>query len=993
MTTYLSLCSFGLRSLAFSSATIAATLAFSGMARAQAPVETRKPVEAPAVSRLLPDSIVGLFLVNPEPKLWQDLAKFKTFPRDVTTPGWMFSTLVPELSYHGDIAPWIGGSVATVLLFNPDQTANVYATIAPVRDASQMPKFFDRVKRSRQGKLPTTRLYNGTSILFWEPEKVQDFSFEFGSEETTEVTVEADPNSKAGTAAEKAGEAAGKAGEAAKKAGTAPKKTTKAPKKADKTELKTDEAVKEAERAEREAADRAPLPLPTIEPNQSPEEPKPKSKPKKTIEVGGFAAAYLKSGFVVTSESLAAVQQLIDAETGTTRRLIDVPGFQRMIQDDRYPKSLISGYANLASLMRSSKLNTPKELAAFNDFPLFQNQSPEQLTQLIEQGSDGIDGFVWAPPEGIQAQVGVHFKGTIAPALIARTNSPNALISRVPAINYGMSGSTNLAFFWRAFTTAMDSNKTTKNGLKGFRDFSQGLVGIDDRDIFPWMDKEYMGFAFPAQGSPLTLIEPKLAVGFGGFFQTSDRTAATTALKKVETALTKLSKGEVKITTRKIGDQSLTSWEVPGPSATGPKPSKTTKSKPAPGKPVSVFAYQWVADDTLAILSGADTSKNLLPKPWQPLDQAINFKEAIAPLPPENMGYFYLNPPVVLALANQFGLTKMFQSPTTETDPELDLGTAINSIFSVAGTSALQPKQLTSEGYAKLATRPIPKLTAQEFIDRAKLKVDTDTDWAIANYSRALSLDANNADAFYGRATAQSQNNNPQGAIEDYDRTLQLEPKKVQAYLDRAKSKTQTYDYLGTFSDASQALGLTQEKVLKSDAYYLRSVSQFNQGNYTAALEDLAQVTNPSTEVNPKRNDSLNLKCFIQARSAKPEALKTCNEAVEVEALFERPGLTKAEAIDPTIQLPEPTLPAELSAHRCLARAQAKEPKAFQDCGKALTKEPENPVVHEVQGLARLVAGDRKGAIFSLEKALTLYTQLGDKTAIDRVQTKLTQNR
>ncbi len=966
------------RSFVLSSATIAATLALSGMAKAQAPVETRKPVEVPAVSRLLPDSVVGVFLVNPEPKLWQDLAKFKTFPRDVTTPGWIFSTLVPGMSYHGDIAPWIGGPVGTVLLLNPDQTANTYATIAPVRDPGQMPKFFDRVKRSRTGKLPTTKLYNGTSILFWEPEKVPDFFSEFESEDSEEVTIDSEPNSKASEAAKKAGEAAGKAGEAVKKTGNAPKKTTKAPKKAIEPAPKAGEAVKDGSKVETP---------PTTTPKESPEA-KPAPKPKKTIEVGGFAAAYLKSGFVVTSESLSAVQQLIDAEAGTSRRLADVPGFQRMIQDDRYPKSLVSGYANLGSLMKSSKLNTPKGFEAFNDFPLFQNQSPEQLTELINQGSDGVDGFVWAPPEGIQAQVGVHFKATIAPALITSTNSPNALVSRIPAINYGMSGSTNLAFFWRAFTTAMDSNKTTKKGLKSVRDFSQGTFGVDDRDIFPWMDKEYIGFAFPTQGSPLKLIDPKLAVGFGGFFQTSDRPAATTALKKVETALTKLTNGEFKVTTRKVGDQSLTSWEFPGPSATPPKPVKPTKGKPTkpvkstPGAPVSVLAYQWTSDDTLAILSGADTAKNVLPKPWQPLDQAINFKDAIAPLPPQNMGYFYFNPPVILALANQFGLTKTFQPPATETDPELDLGTAINSIFSVAGTTALQPKQLTSEGYAKLATRPIPKLTAQEFIDRAKLKAGTDTDWAIANYSRALSLDSGNADAYYGRATAQSQNNNPLGAIEDYDRTLQLEPKKVQAYLDRAKSKNQAYDYLGSLTDANQALGLTKEPSLQSDAYYLRSVSQFNQSNYSNALEDL----NQSTTLNPDRTEASSTKCFIEARAAKPTALATCQEAAGTLAVIEQPT-----AVNPSESYDE--RPAELSAHLCLARAQAKEPKAFQDCGKALTKEPENPIVHEVQGLARLASGDRKGAIFSLEKALTLYTQLGDRTAVDRVQTKLTQTK
>ncbi len=961
-----------LRSLVLSSATIASTLAISGMAIAQAPVETRKPVEVPAVSRLLPDSIVGLFLINPEPTLWQDLTKFKTFPRDFTTPGWMFSTLAPGVSYHGDIAPWIGGPVGTVLMFNADQTDNIYATIAPVRDVSQMPRFFDRVKRSRFGKLPTTKLYNGTSILFWEPEKVLDYSAEFEleeSEEVTQITSETDPNEQnAGQAAKKTGAAAGKAGQAVRGSAT-----------------KAEAATREA--ADREMANRKPLPLPPLEA-------KPTPKPKKTIEVGGFAAAYLKSGFVVTSESLSAVQQLIDAEAGNASRLADVPGFQRMLQDDRYPKSLISGYANLANLYKSSRINTPKEFGALNDFPLFQGQSPEQLAQLINQGSDGIDGFVWAPPEGIQAQVGVHFKRPIAPVFMAFVNSPNTLISRVPAVNYGMSGSTNLASFWRAFTTAMESNKTTKNGLKGFRDFSQGTFGIDDRDIFPWMDKEYIGFAFPSQGSPLKLIEPKLAIGFGGFFQTSDRPAATTALKKVETALTKLTNGEIKVVTRKIGDQSLTSWEFSDPGDVQ-KSVKSPKGKPVksnPSKPTSIFAYQWTSDDTLAILSGADTAKNLLPKPWQPLDQAIHFKDAIAPLPKENMGYFYFNPPVALALANQFGLTKLLQPTDTQNDPELDLGNAINSIFSIAGTSALQPKQLTSEGYAKLATRPIPKLTAQQLIDRAKLKEDTDPDWAIANYSRALSLDENNADAFYGRATAQFQNNNPLGAIADYDRTLQLEPKKVQAYLDRAKSKNQTYDYLGALSDASQALGLTQEKVLKSDAYYLRSVSQFNQSNYSNALEDLAQATNASTDANPNRNDSLNLKCFIEARATKPEALKTCNEAADVQALFDGdPGLTRAEAIDPRLPMPDRMFPAELSAHLCLARAQAKEPKAFQDCGKALTRDPENPIVHEVQGLARIASGDRKGAIFSLEKALKLYTQLGDRTAVDRVQTKLTE--
>ena len=879
---------------------IAATLTLTGVVNAEI---IAKPIEFPAVSQLVPDSIVGIVFVNPDPQIWQDLTKFQTFPQDFTTPGWMFSNLASGINYHGDIAQWIGGPVGTVIMLNPDQTKTTYATIAPVKDPSQMPRFFDRLKRSKR-KLPTTRLYNGTSILFWEPKKVPDF-----------FSAAFEPPST--------------------------------------------------------------IPTPTT--------------PKKTIEVGGFAAAYLKSGFVVTSESISAVQQIIDAEASPDRRLSSVPAFQRMISDDRYATALVSGYANLGSLVKSNQLNVPYPLKAFNNFPLFQSQTPEQLSQLVNSGSDGIDGFVWAVPEGIQAQVGIHFKSAISDSVIQTVSSPNALISRLPAVNYGMSDGTNLAFFWRALTTALDTNPTTKKGLKSFRDSSQNIVGIDDRDIFSWMDKEYIGFAFPTKGSPLTQLDPKLAIGFGGFFQTSDRPAATAAFKKVETALIKLSKGEFKVATRTIDGTTLTSWEIQGPSKST-KPNKSTKpttltkpTKPTPSKPVSIFAYQWTSDDTLAILSGADTANTILPKPWQPLNQAKHFQDAIAPLPKQNMGYAYLNPPALLALGNQFGLTRILPSKNTKDNLEPDLTTTINSIFSIAATSALQPTQLTSEGYVKIATRPIPKLTAQQFIDRANVKAETyDTDWAIANYTRALSLEPNNADAYYGRATAQTNAKNYLGATEDLDRTIQLEPNKVNAYIDRSKSKQQTYDYMGSFTDATKAIDLTTKPELKSEAYYVRSVAQFNQGNYTEALNDL----NQSTSLNYQEKASLGYKCSIEARAAQPNALQTCEEAASIQTLIGRPDPSLSPEAIEELNL----LPAELSVYRCLARAQKKDPKAFQDCGKAINQEPENPIVYEVQGLARIAAGNKQGAIFSLEKALKSYTILGDRTAIDRVQAMINQN-
>ena len=254
---------------------IAATL-ITGIASAET---VTRPIEFPAVSQLLPDSVVGVVFVNPNPQLWQDLTKFKAFPQDFTTPSWMFSSLASGLNYHGDIAPWIGGPVGNVVMFNSDQTKTIYATITPVKDPSQMPRFFDRLKRTHNNilelnpELPRTRIYKGTSILFWKPKQMPDY-FSEALEGLQEVTPqeardiptieptkdkETKPNkANTGNAAERMKRAAEKAGDAAEKAGDAARKAGG---------------------------------------NRD------QSKPKKTIEVGGFAAAYLKSGFVVTSES------------------------------------------------------------------------------------------------------------------------------------------------------------------------------------------------------------------------------------------------------------------------------------------------------------------------------------------------------------------------------------------------------------------------------------------------------------------------------------------------------------------------------------------------------------------------------------------------------------------------------------------------------------------------------------------------------------------
>lgn len=858
-----------------------------------------RAVVIPAVSRLLPETTATLLLLNPDPKLWQSLAQFKSFPRDMTTPGSLFSGAFQGLTYHGDIAPWLGGSMGIAMIVNADRSHTYYATIAPVQDATQMPKFLDRAKRGRGTTLPVMRTYNGVSILYWEPKQ---FTYRAG-----EVPI--DPMD-ADTSAEAA--VVDKVGAAAIKAGTKPK----------------------------------------------------------TREYGGYAIAYLPSGYVVASEKLKAVEYLIDAQTGTSK-LADVPAFRRMLQDDRYPKSLISGYGNYALILQSDvmKASTPA-----SPLPLFLD-SPEYKAgfKLVESIQDRVDGFVWIQPEGLQVQASLHLKQPLPLAMTGAFRSPNALVQRMPAVTYSMSDGSDLATFWKVAIKAIEVIPKFKKDLNSFRSYSQKSFGLDDRDIFPWMDQEYAGFMFPTRSSIFSKFEPKLELGLGGIIQTSQRPAATTALKKIEAALIKLSGGQMKVQSRSVNGQSLTSWEMPG------FKGKNDKST------VSVAAYQWASPDTLMLFSGAESSANLLPKPWRSLDQSANFKAAIAPLPTDNLGYSYMNPPAILALANRFGFASWFKTPATPSDPELDASNIVNSVFSVAGTTAIQGTQISSDGFAKLATRPIPTPTAQTFLERAQLKLGDDNDWAIANFTRSLELDPKQADAYYGRASAKQSSRDFRGAIADFDRTLEMEPKKVDALRFRAEAKTEIYDYTGAIADATQGLGLKPDADSLSSFYEKRATGLIAQGNYSAALNDL----NEANKADTARTQILNLQCAASARSARPDALKLCNDAIA--AYIGENSLLKGSqlaATDPSVES-KIFIPGTLSAHRCLARVQKKDAKAFQDCGKAISSEPENPIVYELQGQARLESGDKRSAVLSLEKALKLYVMLEDATAIDRTQALL----
>jgi tetratricopeptide (TPR) repeat protein len=106
-----------------------------------------------------------------------------------------------------------------------------------------------------------------------------------------------------------------------------------------------------------------------------------------------------------------------------------------------------------------------------------------------------------------------------------------------------------------------------------------------------------------------------------------------------------------------------------------------------------------------------------------------------------------------------------------------------------------------------------PPTTAAGFDASAREKSDKgDFDGAIADYTKAIALDATDTVAYFSRARARESNNDFGGAIADYNKVIALDPHNAEAYNDRGFAKESTGDLEGAAIDLNKAEELKSQQ-------------------------------------------------------------------------------------------------------------------------------------------------------------------------------------
>ncbi|MBW4440391.1 MAG: DUF3352 domain-containing protein [Plectolyngbya sp. WJT66-NPBG17] len=424
-----------------------------------------------------------------------------------------------------------------------------------------------------------------------------------------------------------------------------------------------------------------------IEEDQKPVTP-PKPKPRAvSIPVPKLAIAVLP-GYFVSANSAEAIQEMLDAQS----KLSENPKFQRIEQNPRSAQSIAMLYGKYIEALKAINQIQQVQLEEITknapNAPALPNFALDPtLIDPLAQFYDTAEGYVWAESTGLRAQFGVNLKQAVPENLLTPLTTRNQILQRLPEVNYMVANSQNLSLYWRVLTVGLDSQPTWKKYLEQARQSMQSAFGVDDRDLAPWMNGEYVVFAYPTNKGFIPATSSNMDIALGMMVQTDDRAAAETALNKFTAFVTpRLGKPLVQQST--IAGQPFINYGAVNN-----------------GRSLNFFSHGWTDENTLLMLFGGGSLSEFNPKPTRNLTQTPNFKSAIEPFPNANLGYFYVNQGAFMSFVNN-GLLPVLGGRSMQGNPFVtQVQDSLGSIRSISGASTITSDQVQFEGFLALSPR------------------------------------------------------------------------------------------------------------------------------------------------------------------------------------------------------------------------------------------------------------------------------------------------
>ncbi|HBK98094.1 MAG TPA: hypothetical protein DD001_12645 [Microcoleaceae bacterium UBA10368] len=309
-------------------------------------------------------------------------------------------------------------------------------------------------------------------------------------------------------------------------------------------------------------------------------------------------------------------------------------------------------------LAESAGVQNPIATVYIADYPAAMEQLQANLQPDVKLPSTMISQFkqVKSMVAGIGIdQAGLRVK-TIAQLdpKFAEKNPQFAskLLPKFPGETIALIGGNGIDKVWSEATAEAKNSPEITSSMKQIRDGLKRLNLDADRDVFGWMNGEFAIGAIASNQGILT----QFGMGATMIFETSDRPAAETMLKKLD-AIAK-SNPTVSVAPRQVQGKEVTEWKIP--------------------QQGTLFGHGWLNQNTMFVAFGGPLVDVITSPPPQPLSSSPNFQAIATSVSPGDRGYFYLDMEKTMSWANQYLLKA---APTLVSPPTAEV---LNSIRGVS---------------------------------------------------------------------------------------------------------------------------------------------------------------------------------------------------------------------------------------------------------------------------------------------------------------------
>ncbi|WP_392533555.1 tetratricopeptide repeat protein [Nostoc sp. C117] len=220
---------------------------------------------------------------------------------------------------------------------------------------------------------------------------------------------------------------------------------------------------------------------------------------------------------------------------------------------------------------------------------------------------------------------------------------------------------------------------------------------------------------------------------------------------------------------------------------------------------------------------------------------------------------------------------------------------------------------------------------------------------AIADYTKAISLNPKYLDAYNNRGLARYNLGDFQGAIDDYNQSLKINSKDADSYNNRGLANSALGDKKSAIADYNRAIEINPNYVF---AYNNRGIAHNSLDDSKSAIADF----NQALKLNPN---------YAEAYAGRGISYYQLGDKKKAIADF-----STALRINPNLAPPY--------ASRAISRFELGDKKgAIIDFNQALRLNPNFAPAYTGRGIARYQLGDKQGAIADLQKAANLNLEQG----------------